>query len=1370
MEKNKPLQVRDGTSQTARRQVALDPDSVSIDERTIADRLDIVRCHAEHLRYFDDSNREDGTWSAFLPRELSNEEILAFLDDPEAFDPDRHPLLRRPHFTLFLTFLELLHQVQGRMNGFARRHLDFYYRQVLRLTPKPALPDRVRVFFELAPGVDEALVKAGTLLDAGPASTGVDRHYATGRDLVVNRSRIARLSSIHVERTITDFERVRTIHRNDPQGLAPALFAITLGDPSPGDPLPAYPGGDQGDLLPELHALVQWAGSPKASTGTPGARLFLWFHELRELMRLKGLRDDTDTAAIQRLIQKAEGVSFAGLPNVERLDDLYRERTRSDVWRFIETELEETLGTFISVMQDKIRLDHGWRRIVRLLTEAGRRRDDEYEIPTGLTGLGENDFDNLLESAIARDNFDALQQRGGLDGYWGEIEELETYFHLSVESFDWVMAVVSRAGASPEPPTSREWARVDEVLTEAHRRKVWARRRDLLVKIREQHNSFLAMLYHALGEEPAASDDDPDVVEAAVDRLASYFGRGSDRSDLMTAWNESDWERAAEIVEIAWRNRERLSPPVPRKEEWIDLHPAADATVVRPESGVTSDLKRWETFGRASNAEAPPSPSFGWGVSSPILALAGGRRTIDLDLGFVANDDAETLSKRFAGAFQFEASTENGWIALSGESKATEPHIVSFRLTLPVDAEPVTPPGDGSSTWPVLRLMLRHVEDADGKPRLRYPALRDLVLASVAVTVRVSDLQGISASNDEGIIDTSKALEPFGSSPSVGSRFALGHPELVEKKLDRLTLDLPWMGVPEDLTEHYRNYPLEKPVRFTAGLHAFDRGLSVELEAAVALFDLPDRFTTQGDSHQPRGVDTSAEDPRLWSRYFELRLEFPDFQHQTYPGVAARKSIELAAAIATLEPAGTINSSDFHVNPPYTPRLENLTIGYESSLEIHLDQDVSSDARILHVHPFGVSDAEREREGEGVPFLPRYDDEGELLIGLEDVQPPQTVTLFFQMAEGSADPDLEHHPVRWWYLSGDRWTSLDEAGHVLADTTRGLINSGIVELALRPAEPSTRLPGDLYWLRATVASHSAAICDTVAIHTQAVSATFLDPSNVPDQGDRPLPAGSLTGFVEAQPAIARVLQPYASYGGRQTETAAMFDTRVSERLRHKGRALTAWDYERLVLERFPEVYKVKCIPALEEPGRVEIVLIPDMRGRADFDPFEPKAPADLLVDIERYLSARAPSSARIMVKNPRYVAIKIRVAVRFRGQGNEDFDTRRLTEDLNRYLSPWAYDEGADITIGGRIFAYSLVDFIDRRPYVDYLADVRLFRRDDGETFESVDRDGEVAATPDAILVAARQHQIDLILETGYRLESFSGVNYMQIELDFVVG
>jgi hypothetical protein len=264
------------------------------------------------------------------------------------------------------------------------------------------------------------------------------------------------------------------------------------------------------------------------------------------------------------------------------------------------------------------------------------------------------------------------------------------------------------------------------------------------------------------------------------------------------------------------------------------------------------------------------------------------------------------------------------------------------------------------------------------------------------------------------------------------------------------------------------------------------------------------------------------------------------------------------------------------------------------------------------------------------------------------------------------------------------------------------------------------------------------------------------------------------------PGIAAIRQPYTSFGGKLAERDASFYVRVSERLRHKQRALTPWDYERLVLEKFPQLYKVKCLRAESvanpgEPGTIELIVIPDIRDRLPFDPFTPKVPADLIRDVEAFLRDKMPPFAAVRVKNARYVPVKVRCGIRFLPGRDVGFCRNRLNEDLNRLLSPWAYQDGADLVIGGKVYANSIIDFIEQREYVDYVAGFRLFTStDEGETFHPVpdavaESDGYHAAAPaaDGVLVAARAHQLDVISHADYRVERSGGIGFMAIQLDF---
>jgi hypothetical protein len=122
-------------------------------------------------------------------------------------------------------------------------------------------------------------------------------------------------------------------------------------------------------------------------------------------------------------------------------------------------------------------------------------------------------------------------------------------------------------------------------------------------------------------------------------------------------------------------------------------------------------------------------------------------------------------------------------------------------------------------------------------------------------------------------------------------------------------------------------------------------------------------------------------------------------------------------------------------------------------------------------------------------------------------------------------------------------------------------------------------------------------------------------------------------------------------------------------------------------------------------AEVEIIVIPDIRA-LPADAFAPRAPANLLADIQTYLAERAPptpASASATPLRRRRCASAVRFA-----PGQDERRAARLSDDLNRFLSPWAYDEGAELIIGGKIYANSILDFVDRRDYVDYVAEIKL--------------------------------------------------------------
>lgn len=1337
----------DGTSQAGRVLAALDPGHVAVDERTVEELVAYVREYAKGLVYYGPDDSPAGDLGG-LVGELSPAKVAAFLADPERFDPVTDPELFRPHFVLFLVFLKLLERAREQLNALTARHLDFYYREVLRMTRRRPVADRVNLVFALANEEREVMVPAGSSLAAGTDSLGKERVYTTDRDLVVTRAQIASVRSVFVDRRVTGYKEARERAETDEEaGLW--MLRIALGDPLPGDPLPLYPDGKPVDAakLKQLDALTQ-----STSDCLP-------LPELRELMRR---RDIAGTLTGQ---------------------------ARADAWT----------------------------AIAEIIAGAGqrKRKDPAYRLPEG---HDPTDFAANLDSALGPGSANDLK------GAWAKILELEAYFFVDAGSFH-------RVAQQIRGPNEAVWDHVDAILDGAHKEKVRTERRLRLKQVGDalSPEARFARLIQEVMADPWATQDD----------LAPFC---PDLKSLTGAVDRSDWERVYSILEVAQRNR--IGEPPALQEEWLNLYPTADAPAAgaRAAPPGRDESPRWATFGLRPEAsrDAPPAPVLGWAVSSPLLSLREGSRTITLTLGLRAGAvDPTRLAELLAsepGPLRVELSTAEGWalchhevlsrtLPVDPEDPRGAELQLRFTVTMEASAAPLAAMpaalADVESPWPTLRLMLQPAWSEDlRRYRVFYRELGGLVVVDARLEVAVKGIKALMLQNDDGDLNPRKPFEPFGSSPSVGSRLLVGHPELVDRQLDALSFHVQWMKPPADLAAHYANYGLGS-FAFTTRVSVVDRDEPTQLLAAAPLFDAentgaPTTIAVPAPVPAPRtrAGDEPDDDLSTWPRYFQWELNAPDFQHGAHAEVVTRKANELAAAIANSEVAtskanalvatiasardfpdsvrpevttlkadelaaaianrGTIDASNYTVRPPYTPKLKALAVDYTASQEIGLEpaRRDGTAARVYHVHPFGACDVEAERTPQGVPLLPRHDADGELYLGLSDVAAPQSVSILFQLAEGSADPDLAPQRVTWSYLSGDRWVD----GRVIQDTTRGLLNTGIVELALGPAAPSTRVRGGLYWVRAAVARDTASVCDVIALDTQATSATFADQDNAPDHFREPLPPSTITGLAVEIPEIAGVRQPFTSHGGRPAEEGDRWATRVSERLRHRQRALSTWDYERLVLDRFPEIYKAKCVPARPDaPGEVRVIVIPDVRRLVPADPFEPRAPARLLAEIEGYLGARAPAFARVSVRNPRYVAVRLRLRVRFAEGCDEGYSTRRLHDEINRFLSPWAYKEGGDIALGGRIYANSVLDFVDRRPYVDYVAGLLLFRSEDGEHFAPAEPppegEGEFVAAgrPDAVLVAARTHVIDVVHDAVYEDHLTTGINFMRVELDFIV-
>src|SRR5664279_2851191 len=182
---------RDGQTQTQRMPPLLDTSLVLIDNRNKQEFLDYIKAIAKEINFYefaqgDSSMALNGNWEDFFNLSLDELESLA----TQANLP--------PHIALWNTFISLYENPKRLMNLLSKRHLDFYYGNVLKLGKNDPLPDQAHVVFELKKNTEDILLTEGTSLLAGKDIAKKNLHYDLTHDIVVNTSQVAQLKSLYV--------------------------------------------------------------------------------------------------------------------------------------------------------------------------------------------------------------------------------------------------------------------------------------------------------------------------------------------------------------------------------------------------------------------------------------------------------------------------------------------------------------------------------------------------------------------------------------------------------------------------------------------------------------------------------------------------------------------------------------------------------------------------------------------------------------------------------------------------------------------------------------------------------------------------------------------------------------------------------------------------------------------------------------------------------------------------------------------------------------------------------------------------------------------------------------------------------------------
>ncbi|WMJ72684.1 baseplate J/gp47 family protein [Cytophagaceae bacterium ABcell3] len=749
------------------------------------------------------------------------------------------------------------------------------------------------------------------------------------------------------------------------------------------------------------------------------------------------------------------------------------------------------------------------------------------------------------------------------------------------------------------------------------------------------------------------------------------------------------------------------------------------APVVNSKDGLGEEFldgsKSWRPFRK----QASLSAKLGFSLSSHMLRLAEGERKIEVSFSF--DKDVE-IDGAIGELFSVTLTGEDGWYKPTGGIVSS---IAERTLTLTIrlnEDEPAIVPFNNDlheGSYRVHEPVIRVNVDVSGDTGYAfYSKMSKAIFSSFEIEVKVDDVRNVQLENSFGPLDPQRPFFPFTPRPVKGGYFQVSYAEALQKNPESITVEMDWVNLPDDFKKLYEAY--DAGVEGSSYFTFTEAGASNDKHLLFQGSHFNYEFTT--------GLDK------------DLKVKLTEtFLHEIYPRIYTQKAINLGCG-------------DKLPNEPYTPLAENISLSYKATLTVDLNEGNDGKALFFHELPFGYVQKfpRTSQEESSFNLLPDYDYGGELYIGLENASPRQQISLLFQLTEGSENPlsvdRSAGERVEWAFLSKNVWRELPPES-ILKDQTNNFLQSGIFRCVLPVGADvaNTVLPTGYHWLRARKKKISYdAVCEFVDVKAQVVEAKFEDNGNNTGHLEHGLSEETISNLTRRVSAFKGIAQPFPSFGGRLPEADLSFYRRVSERLRHKNRTVSLWDYEHMVLENFPRIYKVKCLnhtsgDNYQSPGYIEIVVIPDTVNQKVYDMFQPRVSQAVRDQIQDFVSARSSFHVRVKVLNPLYREVKVKLKVKFKAGYEENYYRQEIRQEINRFLAPWAYEKETLPEFGNSLHKSLLIHFLEGLEYVDYLRDVEIQVKGSGGEFDKVSSGFVQDSNPKAILVPADRHSVDLV-------------------------
>lgn len=787
-----------------------------------------------------------------------------------------------------------------------------------------------------------------------------------------------------------------------------------------------------------------------------------------------------------------------------------------------------------------------------------------------------------------------------------------------------------------------------------------------------------------------------------------------------------------------------------------------------------------------SNAKSP-----GLIISSPELLLREGKRSVTMRLETESTALTDLIERLVDGQyapftdmtretifhklldniFHITISTAHGWNAIDNvtvKKGDIRDNTIIVKMFLPEDFPPTEGCATGthgiSSRFPAIKIHLNL--DAWLYP---YSWIKNFMLKRAVIETRVYGVSSILVYNELGRIDNSKPFAPFGTNTERGAWMALGNYEMAVKNSLSFDLNIQWEQLPDNnsgLYGHYLQYgenidnsSFKTEVKYLSDYqwHSDPEQPLLPLFGSVPpaadgspLKEAPLSKESVLRNISLRKMPRTNIEEQAFDYNINMKTGFANIILSEPPiGFGEKRYRELFTEMIIKKSLKKTGTSQ--IPAPIVPLVERLTIDYNAFDKIDLRSCRNNkQAAIWHIYPMGIKKIYPNNENRSVPLIYAAEEDASLAIGLDNINGGEHIKLYFEFAPMSKKIGAGSYPVvRWYWGNGYSWSPIPD-DVLIDDSTRNLCMNGCIELRLPDKTVLTPAAEEgLLWLKAAVTHGHQHIPELVRVHVNAAELVITDATDDAISSIQDNTEQCSIEPLKNIPGLKSVEQISAIHDGRSKESGLNKLMRVSEYVTHRGKAVTARDFELLVMEAFPEVAKIKCLTAPSPDGtnsrNITLAGIPT-QAKETKKGWRPKLPSSLMLKIGQHLKEHCSAYVSgIEVINPYYEEIMIRCDLTFKRSYSLGSCRSMLREACNRLIAPWQEVKGVP-SFGQELSMDETLKTIISQEYVDKVDRLNIIRisRSPGKGFttdEYLDHNDIVSpGMPHSVFVPAAEH------------------------------